>query len=63
MRALHLGRVPLGSWGWQAFIGRLESQRSLSPILQDPLEKQSRLAQSGNPQGPLMNGLKENAAY
>jgi hypothetical protein len=60
---ISLLRVPLGAWGFQAFMGRLENQRVLSSSLQDLSWRQTMQASSGDPQAPLLNGYRVQARF
>ena len=54
---LHLWRVPLGRWGFQAFMGRLENHRILSPEIQDASVRSRLIAQNGDPADPHVQRL------
>jgi hypothetical protein len=60
---LHLWRVPLGCWGFQAFMGRLENHRILSPEIQDASVRSRQIAQVGDPQAPMFNGYRVQATF
>jgi hypothetical protein len=63
MADLHLFRVPLGSWGWQAFMGRLENHPVLSTSIQTPSYTSRAIASMGNPEAPLMMGYRVQAQF
>ena len=63
MADLHLGRVPLGSWGWQAFMGRMENHPVLSSSIQDPSARGRLIATQGNPEAPLLMGYRVQAKF
>lgn len=63
MADLHLWRVPLGAWGFQAFMGRLENGAGVSPSIQDPLYSEARIAAQGDPQAPFLNGYRFQAKF
>ncbi|MDR3670358.1 MAG: capsule assembly Wzi family protein, partial [Holophaga sp.] len=63
MADLHLGRVPFGSWGWQAFMGRMENHPVLSSSIQDPSARSRALARQGNPEAPLLMGYRVQAQF
>ena len=63
MTALHFGRVPLGTWGFQVFVGRMADEKGFSSSLQNPL-RQADLAKAGGiPQGALLNGYRLQAQF
>ena len=49
MADLHLGRVPLGTWGWQAFMGRMDNHPVVSSSLQNPSWTNRVIAARGTP--------------
>ena len=63
MKELRPFGIPLGAWGLQAFMGRMESERVMSPLLQDPLRKEESREGRGDPQGPLLNGYRVQARF
>jgi hypothetical protein len=63
MKELHVFKVPLGTWGFQAFLGRLENHRRLSDSIQNPLEQASTIAANGDPQAPLLSGYRVQARF
>ena len=63
MTPLHLWRVPLGTWGWQAFMGKLESSSGISSSLVNPLQTQTRINNLGTPLAPFLNGYRIQAAF
>lgn len=62
-RDLSLFHVPLGAWGFQAFMGRLENDRVLSSSLQDLSWRRAQIAANGDPQAPLLNGYRLQARF
>jgi hypothetical protein len=60
---LHPFNVPLGTWGFQVFVGRLENHRELSASVQDPLEQEALIQDQGDPQAPLLNGYRVQAEF
>jgi hypothetical protein len=63
MADLHLGRVPLGSWAWQAFMGRMENHPVLSSAIQDPSARSRLISSQGNPEAPLLMGYRVQAKF
>ena len=63
MADLHLGRVPLGRWGWQAFLGRLENHPVVSSSLQDPSLANHLIGVDGNPEAPFHMGYRVQAEF
>lgn len=63
MRALSLWGIPLGTWGFQAFLGRLENDRKLSPLLQDAAWRRMAIANVGDPQAPYFSGYRLQAQF
>ena len=63
MADLHLGPVPLGSWGWQAFMGRMENHPVLSSSVSDPSIRSRLLAANGTPEAPLLMGYRAQAEF
>ena len=63
MRPLSLWNVPLGTWGFQAFLGRLENDRQLSPLMQDLAWRRQAIANAGDPQAPLLTGYRLQAQF
>lgn len=63
MKELHLFKVPLGTWGFQVFVGRLENHRVLSDSIQNPLEQSAQIAAQGDPQAPFLNGYRVQAEF
>ena len=61
--SLHLGRVPLGTWGWQAFMGRMENHPELSSSIQDPSKRSRAIVANGNPEAPLLMGYRVDATF
>ena len=60
---LHVFKVPLGTWSWQAFLGRLENRRAFSDSLQNPLEQKDLATIQGDPQAPLISGYRVQAEF
>jgi hypothetical protein len=63
MTDLGLGRARLGTWGVQAFLGRLESPRILNSSMQDLSRRRAVLAAFGEPQAPLVTGIRLQARF
>jgi hypothetical protein len=63
MADLHLLRVPLGSWAWQAFLGRMESHPVVSASLQNPSWTRRAIASQGDPEAPLLMGYRVQAQF
>ncbi|MGA2082514.1 MAG: hypothetical protein ABSH53_18140 [Holophaga sp.] len=63
MSDLHIFRVPLGQWGFQAFMGKLENNRELSPEIQDPSYRNRLIATQGDPQAPMISGYRVQATF
>lgn len=63
MRPLGLWGIPLGTWGVQAFMGRLENDRQLSPLMSDAAWRRLAIASSGDPQAPLLAGYRLQAQF
>ena len=55
--------IPLGSWGFQVFVGRLENHRTLSDSIQNPLSQQAIIRSQGDPQAPFINGYRLQATF
>lgn len=62
-RDLSVLGVPLGAWGLQTFLGRLEYPRVLSPLVQDRSWRRARIAEAGDPQAPLLAGYRLQARF
>jgi hypothetical protein len=60
---IHIFRVPLGRWGFQAFMGRLEDHRVLSSSIQDASWRSRAIVSAGDPQAPLLNGYRVQAKF
>jgi hypothetical protein len=60
---LGIGRVGLGSWGFQAFLGRLENNRLISSSMQDAAWRRATIATQGDPQSPLLSGFRIQAQF
>jgi hypothetical protein len=56
-------RVPLGTWGLQAFLGRLESGNGINPSIQDPRFERKIADANGIPQAPFMTGFRLQAEF
>lgn len=63
MAPLHIFSVPLGTWGAQVFVGRLENHRVLSDSVQDPVSRQNAIARLGDPQAPMIHGYRLQARF
>ena len=63
MADLHLGRVPLGRWGWQAFMGRLENHPVLADAIQNPSWASRYLGSNGTPEAPFHMGYRVQAEF
>jgi hypothetical protein len=63
MADLHIFRVPLGTWGWQAFMGRLENHPVLSSSLQNPSQAEHTIATVGVPEAPFLMGYRVQAQF
>jgi len=63
MAELRLGRVPLGTWGWQALVGRLDNHPVLSTSIQNPSQARQGIGTRGTPEAPLVNGWRIQAEF
>jgi hypothetical protein len=63
MADLHLFRIPLGTWGWQAFMGRMDNHPVLSSAIQDPSWRSRAIASQGTPEAPLLMGYRAQAQF
>ena len=63
MAELRLFRVPLGRWGWQAFMGRMENHPVISPSLQNPSETRRAISSGGTPEAPFLMGYRVQAEF
>jgi hypothetical protein len=63
MADLHIFRVPLGSWGWQAFMGRMENHPVVSTSIQNPSWTNRAISSQGNPEAPLLMGYRVQAQF
>lgn len=63
MADLHILRVPLGSWGWEGFMGRMENHPVLSTSIQDASWRSRAIAAQGNPEAPLLMGYRAKAQF
>jgi len=50
--------IPLGTWSFQSFLGKLESRRALSEDYQSPSYARRLAQSSGEPQGPMLSGFR-----
>jgi len=57
-RHLSLGGWSLGRWGFQTFTGRLESDRTVTPLSQVPLIAAGQVRAFGEPQAPFLSGYR-----
>jgi len=55
--------IPLGTWGFQVFVGRLEHHRQLSASIQNPLTQGTIIAAGDDPQAPLLSGYRIQATF
>ena len=62
-RHLSLFRVPLGTWSFQTFLGRLENRRVLSGSIQDAAWREAAIAGQGDPQAPLLSGYRVQSRF
>ncbi len=60
---LSIRGVNLGTWGFQAFLGRLENGRVLSTSMQDPERRRKAIAETGDPQAPWISGFRVEARF
>jgi len=63
MAPLTIFRIPLGTWGWQAFMGRLENHREISASSQEPLHLEALRRLDGEPEAPFLNGYRVQAEF
>ncbi len=63
MADLHFFRMPLGTWGWQAFMGRLENHPVLSSSMSNLSYSERFIAEQGNPEAPFINGYRIQATF
>ena len=61
MTHLQIGNAHFGTWGFQAFMGRLESDRLLSDSIQDLAYRKTIL--QNDPSSPLFNGYRIQARF
>lgn len=61
MTHLQWGNVHFGTWGFQAFMGRLEKDRVLSDSIQDLSYRRTIL--SDDPSAPIFNGYRVQAVF
>ena len=62
-RSLSLFKVPLGSWSFQTFLGRMENHRVLSDSIQDGAWRMATINRHGDPQAPLLSGYRAQARF
>jgi len=62
LRARSFFGLPLGEWGFQAFVGRLENGRQPGDNLQEPSHLRRASLGGGEPQNPLLSGYRLEAA-
>ncbi|WP_243286412.1 capsule assembly Wzi family protein [Geothrix terrae] len=60
---LHLFGVPLGSWGFETFLGRLEWDRQVPAWISNPGTVQQSLEAHGDIRRPNFSGLRLKAAF
>jgi hypothetical protein len=63
MADLHLFRVPLGTWGFQVFMGRMENHPVVSSSIQTPSWTEHQIPTQGNPEAPLLMGYRAQAQF
>ncbi len=63
MVPLRFFRIPLGTWGAQIFVGRLERDRVLGDSVQDPAWRRTAILRQGDPQTPMFNGYRLQARF
>ncbi len=63
MAHLGIGRVSLGTWGFQTFLGKLENGRILSQSVQDRSLRIRTIQSSGDPQAPWLSGFRVQAEF
>ena len=63
MGELNAGPVPLGQWGWQAFMGRMDNHPVLGSEVQDPSWRSRAIASQGTPEAPLLMGYRVQAQF
>lgn len=63
MTHLSIKGVNLGTWGFEAFLGRLENGRVLSSSMQDPARRKAAIAQGNDPQAPWISGFRVQAQF
>lgn len=63
MTDLHFFRVPLGKWGWQAFMGRMENHPVISSSLQNPSLTRRVIDGHGTPEAPFLMGYRIQAEF
>ncbi len=61
MTHLQIGNAHFGTWGFQAFMGRLESDRVLSDSIQDLAYRKTIL--QNDPSSPFFNGYRIQASF
>lgn len=60
---LNLFGVPLGTWGFETFLGRLEWNRQIPAWVSTPRTTQQALESAGNLRRPNLSGLRLRAAF
>jgi hypothetical protein len=55
--------IPLGSWGFETFLGQLEWNRQIPAWVSDPNDVSHRLETQGNLRRPNLSGLRLRAAF
>jgi len=63
MADLHIFSIPLGTWSWQAFMGRLENHPVLSSSMSNPSYSARAIAADGNPEAPFVSGYRVQATF
>ena len=63
MADLHIGPVPLGAWGLEGFVGRMENHPVLSTSIQDASWRSRAIEAVGNPEAPLLMGYRAKAEF
>jgi hypothetical protein len=60
---LHLFGVPLGTWGFETFLGQLEWNRQIPAWISDPQQVQQALETQGDIRRPNLSGVRLRAAF
>ena len=63
MADLRILGVPLGRWGWQAFMGRMENHPVVSSSIQNPSFTDRAIASGGTPVAPFLMGYRIQAEF